>query len=50
MATAVAPSPGGPQEEFLDARAYVNDGRTWFLAANQIPRPGEHVRPSGVGR
>ena len=41
---------GGPEEQFLYTRAYVNDGGTWLLAANQIARPSEHVRPSGVGR
>jgi hypothetical protein len=28
---------------------YVNDGGTWLLAANQIARPSEHERPSGIG-
>ena len=41
--------PGGPEEQFLYTRVYVNDGGTWLLAANQIARPSEHVRPSGVG-
>ena len=41
--------PGGPEEEFLYTRIYVNDGSRWLLAANQIARPSEHARPSGVG-
>jgi uncharacterized protein (TIGR02246 family) len=41
--------PGGPGEQFLYTRVYVNQGGTWLLAANQIARPSEHVRPSGVG-
>jgi hypothetical protein len=41
--------PGGPEEEFLYTRVYVNDAGAWLLAANQIARPSESVRPSGVG-
>ena len=41
--------PGGPEEQFLYTRVYVNDGGTWLLAANQIARPSEHERPSGIG-
>ena len=41
--------PGGPEEQFLYTRVYVNTGGTWLLAANQIARPSEHARPSGVG-
>lgn len=41
--------PGGPEEQFLYTRVYVHDGGTWLLAANQIARPSEHVRPSGIG-
>jgi hypothetical protein len=41
--------PGGPEEHFLYTRVYVNDSGTWLLAANQIARPSEHARPSGVG-
>ena len=41
--------PGGPEEQFLYTRVYVNDGGTWLLAANQIARPSEHPRPGGVG-
>jgi uncharacterized protein (TIGR02246 family) len=41
--------PGGPEEEFLYTRVYVNHGGGWLLAANQIARPSEYTRPSGVG-
>jgi hypothetical protein len=41
--------PGGPEEQFLYTRVYVNDSGTWLLAANQIARPSEHERPSGIG-
>jgi hypothetical protein len=41
--------PGGPEEQFLYTRVYVNDAGTWLLAANQIARPSEHERPSGIG-
>ena len=41
--------PGGPEEEFLYTRVYVNHGGAWLLAANQIARPSDHPRPSGVG-
>jgi uncharacterized protein (TIGR02246 family) len=42
-------APGEPEERFLYTRVYVNHGETWLLAANQIARPSEHARPSGVG-
>ena len=42
-------APGRPEERFLYTRAYVNHRGAWLLAANQIARPSEHVRPSGVG-
>ena len=42
--------PSGPEERFLYTRVYVNHGDVWLLAANQIARPSEHARPSGVGR
>jgi hypothetical protein len=41
--------PGRPEEQFLYTRVYVNHGGTWLLAANQIPRPSQHERPSGIG-
>ena len=40
---------GGSEEQFLYTRVYINDGDAWLLAANQIARPSEHVRPTGVG-
>ena len=40
---------GGSEEQFLYTRVYIKDGDAWLLAANQIARPSEHVRPSGVG-
>ena len=42
-------APGQPGERFLYTRVYVNNGGVWLLAANQIARPSEHARPSGVG-
>ena len=41
--------PGRPEEQFLYTRVYVNHGGTWLLAANQIARPSQHERPSGLG-
>ena len=41
--------PGGPEEQFLYTRVYVKGAGRWLLAANQIARPSEHARPSGVG-
>ena len=43
-------APGRPEERFLYTRVYVNHRGAWLLAANQIARPSEHARPSGVGR
>jgi uncharacterized protein (TIGR02246 family) len=42
-------APGEPGERFLYTRVYVNNGDVWLLAANQIARPSEHARPSGLG-
>ena len=42
-------APDEPEEQFLYTRIYVNNGGAWLLAANQIARPSEHARPSGVG-
>ena len=40
---------GGPEEQFLYTRVYVNQAGTWLLAAKQIARPSEYVCQSRVG-